>query len=137
MALVREVLTHGQFLIETRRLKNDPKAAPDRAHVACEVKAKNTRAAVCWLNQGGKDSEEGGFATAIRSEQSENFARVDAERDTIKCDTLAITMGKTIGGECGPCGGGSVHRGIDRINRIFRISIFGDYPTRKVIRLIV
>src|SRR5262249_51187533 len=101
MALVGEVFAHGQFLVEAWRLENDPESAADRARVARESQAENVGAASGWPDKGRKNPEEGGLSAAVRSEQAEDFARVNPEGDLVKRDAISIAMGEPIGGECG------------------------------------
>ena len=92
--LMGEVFAHLQFLVEARRLENHPEPAAQRARVAPEIEPENAGRTACWPNESGKNAEERRLASAVGSEEAEDFARRDPERDLVERDPLAVTMGQ-------------------------------------------
>src|SRR5438552_1144438 len=94
MPLIFEVFAHPQFLVETRRLKDNAEAAAQGASVAVEIESEDGGGAACRPDEGGENAKEGSLAPAVRPEEAENFTRRDPKRDTIESEAFVIAMGQ-------------------------------------------
>ena len=77
MSMMPKVLCGGELFIQAGGLEDDADALADFLHIVGSVEAEHLHGAARRGDQGGEDSEERGFAAAVRAEESEDFAGLD------------------------------------------------------------
>ena len=92
--VMAEIFQNGQFFVETRGLKDNADLAPDRIALRHHIAVEHPHLAGLGRQQGAENSEEGGFAATIRTEEPENFAAVDGQVHRIERDAVAIAVGQ-------------------------------------------
>ena len=81
VSLMAEVFENGQFAVEAGRLEGDAEETADGIRFGGDVAIANPDRAALDREQCREESEEGGFASAIGSEESENRSGLDAQID--------------------------------------------------------
>ena len=92
-----EVLPHRQFGIEREALRHVADALA-RFHVAgIDLAAIEARAALGQFQKPGQDLHRRGLAAAVRPEEAEDLARLNAEADVVNCGEVAEADGQILG----------------------------------------
>jgi hypothetical protein len=79
MTLMNQILSGCEFKIDALRLENDANLAPQIVGILRRVVAENGRMAGYWDHQRRKNSEQGGFAAAVRPQKPEQLCSTDIE----------------------------------------------------------
>lgn len=82
VSLMPEVFKDGQFAVEAGRLKGNAEETADGIRFGGDVAIANPDRAALDRDQCRKESEEGGFASAVGSEESEDRSGLDVQIDT-------------------------------------------------------
>ena len=102
MPVVDEVLLHGERAVHARVLEDDAQAAADPVGLARHVVSEHARGTAAGGEQGGKDPKERALAPAVRTEEAEELAALDAQRDAVERDALAVAVAQLLDLERGP-----------------------------------
>jgi len=76
---MHQILSGGEFKIDALRLENDADLAPQTVRILHRVVAENGRTAGYGDHQRRKNSEQGGFAAAVRPQKPEQLCSTDVE----------------------------------------------------------
>src|SRR5207253_207363 len=87
-----EVLEAGQVLVDGGVLAGEPDSLAHLWGVAHHVEARDARGAVFGQQQGRQDANGRRLAGAVRAEQPEDTARLDAEIDAAKRVDVAVAL---------------------------------------------
>ncbi len=83
-------------------LEDDAQAAADPVRLARHVVPEHARGAAAGGEQRGEDPKERALAPAVRTEEAEELAALDAQRDAVQRDALAVAVAQLLGLERGP-----------------------------------
>ena len=100
-----EVLEAGQVLVHRCVLACEPDVLAHPGGVADDVEARHARRAVVREQQGRQDADGRRLAGAVRPEQPEDAARLDAQVDTAQRVDVPVALSQSDGLD----GGGALH----------------------------
>ena len=92
-----QVLEAGQVLVDGRVLAREPDVLANLGRVADDVEARDPRRALVGVEQRGQDPDRGRLAGAVRAEQPEDAARLDAQIDAAKGLDVAVALVEAAG----------------------------------------
>ena len=84
MALVEHIFEDGEFVIEAWGLEDDAELLSGEVWVGEDVDVEDGDLALGGAKEGGEDSEEGGFASAVGAEDGEDLVGGDAEGEVVE-----------------------------------------------------
>src|SRR5437762_12909218 len=97
-----QVLLHGERAVDARVLEDDAQAAADPVGLARHVVPEHARGTAAGGEQGGKDPKERALAPAVRTEEAEELAALDAQRDAVERDAFAVAAAQLHDAERAP-----------------------------------
>src|SRR5207245_2139112 len=92
MALMPQVLQHGQFAIEARGLEDHADTPADFALVAHYINAKHAYVSLARRDKRAQDAKERCLATTIRPKQTEDLALGNFKADLVECGAFAVAV---------------------------------------------
>jgi hypothetical protein len=92
MTLMSQIFHYCQFAVEARRLKNDSNAAPDFRPVLNGVTAENPDSARARFEERAQNAEQGGLASAIRSQESKYLTARNGKAYILQGYSIPITV---------------------------------------------
>src|SRR5580698_4148325 len=87
-----EVLSSGEFYVNTLRLKNHADLVAQTVGVAGNIESHNLGTPANRNHQSREYAKQCGFSAAIRPQQSEEFGPTHIEGDAIQRSSVTITM---------------------------------------------
>src|ERR1700754_5156036 len=99
MSDVFEVLGGGEFYVDAGSLKDDTNLLAQSSGILRRVEAHDDSATASGKHQRGEDTEHRGFATAVRTKQSEDLGRENIEGNAIERLAIAIGMAEILHGD--------------------------------------
>ena len=91
-----DVLFHGQVVVERKFLRHVADVLLDGFRLRGDVQPADRRAARSGLQQAAQHANGGGFARAVRAQESEDFAAADVEIDMIHGDEIAEALHQVV-----------------------------------------
>src|SRR5438132_6246402 len=90
MAMMDQVLIDGEFAVDAGMLKDhaDPSAQFDG--IAAQIVSEDAAVARLQRCQGRQQFEQGSLATAVRSEEAEDFAPLNRKAQVVECSPFLI-----------------------------------------------
>ena len=99
-----EVLLDRQVVVEAEALRHVPDFALDRLGLLPQVVAEAGPAALVGRQQPAKHADRRRLAAAVRSQEAENLAALDANREVVDDRAAAVALGEAadVDGRLGP-----------------------------------
>src|SRR6202163_129742 len=101
MALMPQVFVGRQFGVDTLRLKNHADLTAQTGGIVGSVASHDHGAAGSGNHQCRENSEESGFAAAIRAEKTEQLRRAHVEGNAVERGAVLVTMDEILHGNYG------------------------------------
>ena len=95
-AVEAEVLVRGQLVIEGELLRHIADHAFDLLQVARHIQAGDARLTVAGPEQAAEQADDGGFAGAIGTQETEDGALADLEADVVNGSEVAKPFGQPL-----------------------------------------
>ena len=92
--MVPEIFKRSQLPVHMLRLEDDPNLPPNLARLLSHVQTEDRSVAGAWRQQGGQDSQQGGFSSTVRAEQSKDFPLPHLEGDSRQSLSLSVVAGQ-------------------------------------------
>src|SRR5579871_5768883 len=84
-----DVLFHSEVVVEREFLRHVPDVMLDGFRLGHDVESADRGGAGGWQKQSAEHADGGGFSGAVRSEEAEDFAAPDVERDVVDGEEVA------------------------------------------------
>jgi len=90
--LMPEIFVGGEFFVDTLGLEDHANLTANCARFTCRIRSHDHRAACAGNHQRRKNSEKGGLAAPVRTEQTEEFSGSDVERNVVEGGSTVVPM---------------------------------------------
>src|SRR6266568_1206652 len=92
VSLMPQIFRRRQFQVNALRLEDHADLSPQPAGISGSIVSENDSSPAYRNHQRGKDAEHRRLATAVLTEQAEQFRRADIEGDSVQRRAFSITV---------------------------------------------